>query len=643
MLDGSLELRQPEIGIGCWRGCVPAPGMPVPEAPMGKDHCSVFGQYKIRFPRQLSSMKSIAKATTVQRVSQKKFRPGILASNPRHHPGSGLLVYYIRHATTSSRLGAIVPRMESSRMPTQYGVVDLFAGPGGLAEGFSRVRRVDGTHPFKIELSVEKEASAHKTLLLRSFLRQFEDSYPDEYYDALNAGNEQPDWSTGPYRAEWDRAEHEALLLELGKREATDIVDRRIDQLKHQYNGNLILIGGPPCQAYSLVGRSRNMGVAKYVAIEDHRHYLYKEYIRILDRLQPAVFVMENVKGILSSTLEGEKVFERVLDDLQSVRTDAGGYRLVTLGGMGQPRLDGTPDGRDFLVRAEEYGVPQARHRVIVVGIREDIARLVYLADQNSGLLTKSKGATTVQNVIGSMPALRSGLSRTSDSDDLWRQAMQEAMAHVRDAVTDPEVLDQIQENIAAFNEYSIPPRRMAAREWPAPVEPEQLQCWLIKSRLKALPNHETRSHMRSDLARYFFAAVFAEIKKRSPKALEYPRTLAPAHKNWQSGKFADRFRVQRWGHPSTTVTSHISKDGHYFIHPDPMQCRSLTVREAARLQTFPDNYLFLGNRTQQYVQVGNAVPTYLAYQIGHVILRVLQRETSQKHCTTQCQAGLFN
>jgi DNA (cytosine-5)-methyltransferase 1 len=129
---------------------------------------------------------------------------------------------------------------------------------------------------------------------------------------------------------------------------------------------------------------------------------------------------------------------------------------------------------------------------------------------------------------------------------------------------------------------------------------------------------------MPDDLARYLFASIHAEVAGKSPKAADFPAELAPRHRNWASGKFADRFRVQTRDGPATTITSHIAKDGHYFIHPDPRQIRSLTVREAARLQTFPDNYLFKGNRTEQYVQVGNAVPPLLARRIGQAVLRIL-------------------
>ena len=148
----------------------------------------------------------------------------------------------------------------------------------------------------------------------------------------------------------------------------------------------------------------------------------------------------------------------------------------------------------------------------------------------------------------------------------------------------------------------------------------DELLRWLERPELRAIAQHETRGHMASDLGRYLFAAVFGAVRSYSPKAADFPLALSPDHRNWHSGVFNDRFRVQLADEASTTVTSHISKDGHYFIHPDPIQCRSLTVREAARLQTFPDDYLFLGNRTQQYVQVGNAVPPFLARQIAALI-----------------------
>ena len=142
---------------------------------------------------------------------------------------------------------------------------------------------------------------------------------------------------------------------------------------------------------------------------------------------------------------------------------------------------------------------------------------------------------------------------------------------------------------------------------------PSLYKEWFYDRKLKGVINHSTRSHIRGDLHRYLFVSAFGLVQRRSPTLRDFPRQLLPAHSNVRralgGGNFADRFRVQLYDRPSTMITSHISKDGHYYVHPDPSQCRSLTVREAARLQTFPDNYFFTGGRTGQYVQVGTWSP----------------------------------
>ena len=522
-------------------------------------------------------------------------------------------------------------------MPT-YSVVDIFAGPGGLAEGFSSVPDVDGRRAFKIALSIEKETAAHSTLRLRSFLRQFGDALPESYYGLINESGEEPDWPD-LHPDEWKAAEVEAWQLELGKEDPEERLNARLDAIRLASNGNVILIGGPPCQAYSLVGRARNSGKDGYVASEDERHFLYQEYIRILDRLRPAAFIMENVKGMLSSSIDGEnRIFDQVLRDLRGDRPDGEEYRLIALDPRSRRQSDlgrFEPRASDFIVRAEDFGVPQARHRVIVVGLRSDLAADLpdsALAD----LMVRHSLKATVGNVLNGMPPLRSGLSRGIDGSDEWKRIVATAMAFVADMDAGlPDELEaafakRARECHAAFRRSNDVPGREARGVGISPDCPADLREWLVDARLETLPNQATRGHMASDLARYFFAAVFAEVVGRSPKASDFPEELAPEHENWNSGKFADRFRVQLSGGPSTTVTSHISKDGHYFIHPDPMQCRSLSVREAARLQTFPDNYLFKGNRTEQYVQVGNAVPPLLARWIGEALFAILTAERSE-------------
>ena len=518
-------------------------------------------------------------------------------------------------------------------MGSKYAVVDLYAGPGGLAEGFANVR-ANGVNPFSIALSVEKEDSAHSTLLLRSFLRQFSGKYPREYYQFLNGEIPEPDWRR-LYPIHWKAACAEALKLELGTRSASAKLNPLIDAIRKKHGRNVVLIGGPPCQAYSLVGRARNKGIEGYEASADHRHFLYREYIRILKRLRPAAFVMENVKGMLSSSVDGELIFDKVLSDLRSVGEGGESYEIVTVAPrrkIPSAEKNRHPISAEFVVRAEDFGVPQARHRVIVVGIRKSLVRVLGKDFFLKGLLAPSFAPqVTVRDVLGGMPRLRSGLSKRDDAAD-WKKVVEAAI----DVVTNVELdvsKEEMREFRACARQYAQAFRASApkARAGKRPVGlargcPDKLRRWLTDASLNHLPNNETRSHMVSDLGRYFFASLFGEVMGISPKAADFPAALAPKHRNWETGKFADRFRAQMWDFPSTTITSHISKDGHYFIHPDPGQCRSLTVREAARLQTFPDNYFFKGNRTQQFVQVGNAVPPYLAKLIAESLYQVLAK-----------------
>jgi DNA (cytosine-5)-methyltransferase 1 len=285
-------------------------------------------------------------------------------------------------------------------MPTEFAIVDLFAGPGGLAEGFSSIRNKDGSRPFQIALSVEKEASAFETLRFRSFFRQFNGSPPIEYYRFLNGETPEPNWQS-LFPIEWKRACLETLKLELGSPAAAQEIDLRLAQITKSYGNNVILIGGPPCQAYSLVGRARNKGTDGYEASKDHRHFLYKEYIRILQKLMPAAFVMENVKGLLSSSVDGELIFDQVLDDLSKVGNRA--YRLVPLAPRSGQSLFGRmvhPPAFDFVVRAEDHGIPQSRHRVIIVGIRADIAAGLDDGQINAALLPESQFPVMVRDVL---------------------------------------------------------------------------------------------------------------------------------------------------------------------------------------------------------------------------------------------------
>lgn len=514
-------------------------------------------------------------------------------------------------------------------------VVDLFAGPGGLGEGFSSLN--DGKS-FHIIVSAEKDPVAHETLQLRAFFRLLKNNDREglsDYY-AFCKGE-----ATKPYSEQteylWNQAKEEALCIELGTEKGNATLDEAIQ--KRLGNKGIrapwILIGGPPCQAYSLVGRARNRGNAEYSAEADHRNFLYKEYLRIINRYKPTMFVMENVKGMLSATVNGGKIFHEILQDLAAPHrafpdeTEHSCYRIHSLNTELSFKAGDDPakvDPNTFIIKAEDFGVPQARHRVILIGIREDLA-----ISSNLSLLQK-KEQINVEDVIYELPPLRSRLSKEKDSALNWQNRVNEMLNQIsQEAVKAdmPEIALELVEASKNVSRHSSFGASRVKRDKKLSTGNDALDDWFEDENLDVWLNHETRGHRIDDLGRYAFASAFAKLNGRSPKGhteFNLPG-LAPSHKNWESGKFSDRFRVQTKKGPSTTITSHISKDGHYFIHYDPAQCRSLTVREAARLQTFPDNYFFQGGRTQQYHQVGNAVPPFLANQIATVVYEYIGRQ----------------
>jgi DNA (cytosine-5)-methyltransferase 1 len=520
-------------------------------------------------------------------------------------------------------------------------IIDLFAGPGGLSEGFFSVTENSQCF-FDLKLSIEKDPVAHKTLLFRSFYRQFirhGKPVPKEYYEVL----QEPDLNKREIKRETlfkkfkegDEAKNEAICLELGlkTRKKTDILIK--EALGKSHKKNWVLIGGPPCQAYSLAGRSRMGGMNE----EDHRVFLYKEYLRIISSHQPAVFVMENVKGLLSATLNGDNIFKKIIKDLEkpssvSKKSGCPNYKIYSL------VKKNVESEKDFLIRAENYGIPQKRHRIILVGVREDI-------NIRPDLLIPSMTPTSLESVIGQLPQLRSVMNRTYKSSIVINGKKKRIYTNVDDSDKDwIDLINSFKEQVFGWNgftdtdlsgivkvsKYGKGAEYISCQETLNPSHP--LFSWYHDTNINGVINHESRSHLLQDIKRYLFCSIYTKKYKKFPRLEDFEKhskDLIPDHENVKTGKFNDRFRVQLKNFPATTVTSHISKDGHYFIHYDPKQCRSLTVREAARIQTFPDNYLFCGSRTQQFHQVGNAVPPYLAKQIGEIVKDIFHKMSKYK------------
>lgn len=441
--------------------------------------------------------------------------------------------------------------------------IDLFAGCGGLSEGFMQAG-------FEVLTQVEMDDWACETLGTRHMYHALKKIGKANYYHKYLRDEISKEEIFKKFPDIHKLVSHGVIKAKFGKTKQSRIREK-IEKAAKYYgvSGFNVVIGGPPCQPYSLIGRSRDPDRMK----NDKRHFLYEYYLKILEYLKPDFFVFENVPGLITAETKGHEIFLKMLEDFRNISPP---YEIA-------PSFDEYYENpRKYLLDGSRYGVPQKRKRIVFVGYKKSLLRRNNsVKDVFKNILTAGKpryAGYTVTDAIGDLPLLKPG-----EGSDAW------------------------------FGEYqkeaAIPYQKIMRQDSPGII------------------NHRARTHMKSDLERYKFfiehylngnrAATLIDLMKERPD-------LTPAHDHLD--KFLDRFKVQWWQQPASTITSHISKDGHYYIHPDIHQCRSFTVREAARCQSFPDNYLFEGPRTEQFRQVGNAVPPLLAKAIADRILKELDK-----------------
>ena len=400
-------------------------------------------------------------------------------------------------------------------MINKYTFIDLFAGCGGLSEGFYKQGFHGLTH-------VEYDHYACESLRTRM-----------KYYGYLDS---------------------DISVLE------KDITDKDIiKQIEIEVSNKLVdvLIGGPPCQSFSSLGKAKDEKGMK----DDPRNYLFESYERILNHFRPKIFVFENVTGLLSAKLGKDMIIDIILKRLGK------NYNLIS-------------NPHEMVLNSCDYGVPQVRKRVILIGTRKDLD--IYPKEIYSGIIRthynpnssdeEKKGKkkyVTVKDAIYDLPSIKPG-----------------------------EGEKKIEHKIDKWNNYLS----------------------LIRSKDEnVLLDHVARTHNDNDRKRYF---EMSKNKWTFKELLE----LKPYLNHNKQRVFNNSYVVQFWNKPARTIIAHLYKDGNQFIHPDHNQERTITPREAARLQSFPDDFVFEGSRTQQYKQIGNAVPPLMAEAISKSIKKVLAK-----------------
>ena len=399
--------------------------------------------------------------------------------------------------------------------------IDLFAGCGGLTEGFCE------TKLYNTQACVEWEAMPCQNL----------------------ANRLETKWH-------YKNARKRVIRFDIQRTEELlhgfdDPIYGKSKGLTSLADTTDLVIGGPPCQAYSIAGRIRDEHGMK----EDYRNYLFESYLKVVSYYNPKAFVFENVPGILSA-----KPGDKSIVELISKAFDDAGYAII--GNL-----------RDAVIDFTEYGVPQNRKRVIILGLNKDYygADTAFLLDKfYSEILPSYKTEKrNVKDAIGDLP----GLYPTNDLEGKDKNHF----SHVQ------------------------------------------------KDQSIVIANHTPRYHNARDIK--IFEMLAEDIESGNEKYVSTNALMELYTRITGRESNIHKYNVLRWHQPSNTIPAHLHKDGLRHIHPDPTQARSITVREAARLQTFPDDYIFEGSQQDMYKMIGNAVPPEFARRLALAVYDLLFRD----------------
>lgn len=406
--------------------------------------------------------------------------------------------------------------------------LDLFAGAGGLSEGFLQ------TGDFDEVASVEWMAPQVETL--RNRLKN-KWGYQDADSSVLHFDIQREEELFNG----WDDSK-------FGKSPG-------LDYFVNKSNGIDVVLGGPPCQAYSIAGRVRDENGMH----DDYRNYLFEHYLNIVNRYQPSVFVFENVPGLLSAKPGGVAVTELIKKGFDKI-----GYEIID-------------DLKNAVVNASDYGVPQNRKRIILLGVNKE----------------KFKNSN-IQQIL----------------EDFYKFIL--PSKKVEKPVTVLEAIGDLQKFKPIFEEDAHKNRDV--------YSPIDSTGAMISSHI---PRYQNIRDMK------IFQLLAKDLEDGTEKYTNSSALTNLYEKHVGSKSQIHRYHVLRPDSPSTTIIAHLHKDGNRFIHYDSAQARTITVREAARLQSFPDDFEFIGSRGAQYQMIGNAVPPLLAKVIGNCVIEFVKKHHS--------------